>query len=87
MRKPHQSQLPLSLFRLERRFAVWREKLCPGQPHADAAWVRVQKRQEKRGIEMTSWATHRRFLNRRKSPDWRAPRHSHWAARYGACGR
>lgn len=31
MRKSHQSELPLSLSRLERRFAVWRAKRRPGQ--------------------------------------------------------
>ncbi len=32
MRKPNRSDVPLSLSRLERRFAVWRAKRLPGQP-------------------------------------------------------
>lgn len=38
MRKSHQSELPLSLSRLERRFAMWRAKRRPGQRIPKSLW-------------------------------------------------
>ena len=38
MRKPNQSKVPLSLSRLERRFAVWRAKRRPGQRIPKSLW-------------------------------------------------
>ena len=38
MRKTNQSEVPLSLSRLERRFAVWRAKRRPGQRIPKSLW-------------------------------------------------
>lgn len=54
MRKSHQSELPLSLSRLERRFAVWRAKRRPGQRIPKSPWKSAANAAAQYGLSRTA---------------------------------
>jgi hypothetical protein len=54
MRKPNQSAVPLSLSRLERRFAVWRAKRQPGQRIPKSLWKFAANAAAQYGLSRTA---------------------------------
>ncbi|MHB8974703.1 MAG: hypothetical protein ACYC3X_30100 [Pirellulaceae bacterium] len=55
MRKPNQSEMPLSLSRLERRFAVWRAKRRPGQRIPKSLWKSAANAATQYGPSSSRW--------------------------------
>ena len=54
MRKPHRSEVPLSLSRLERRFAAWRGKRVPGQRIPKSLWKSAAEMAAEYGVGHTA---------------------------------
>ncbi len=54
MRKSQQSELPLSLSRLERRFTVWRAKRRPGQRIPKSLWKSAANAAAQYGLSRTA---------------------------------
>lgn len=54
MHKPNQSAVPLSLSRLERRFAVWRAKRRPGQRIPKSLWKSAANAAAQYGLSRTA---------------------------------
>ena len=54
MRKPNQSEVPLSLSRLERRFALWRAKRRPGQRIPKSLWKSAANAAAQYGLSRTA---------------------------------